>query len=129
MKRPPLGDQELEILRFVSENAPISVGDVAASYAESHKLARTTLLTVMERLRKKGYLTRVKHDGIFRYRPQTEPADLLRHIVHEFVETRLAGSITPFVAYLAEADDLSEEELAALRRIVDRLPDRGVDKP
>ena len=129
MKRPPLGDQELEILRFVADNAPISVGDVAGRYAESHKLARTTVLTVMERLRKKGYLTRLKDGGVYRYRPQTEPADLLRHIVQEFVETRLAGSITPFVAYLAEADDLSEEELAALRRIVDRLPDRGVDQP
>ena len=42
MKRPALGDQELEILRFVSERAPATVGEVAASYGESRKLARTS---------------------------------------------------------------------------------------
>lgn len=127
MKRALLGDQELEMLRFVAEHAPVSVGEVAASYGESHGLARTTILTVMERLRKKGYLARIKEGGLFRYRPQSEPADVMREVVREFVENRLAGSLSPFVAYLAEAENLTEEELTALRRIVDALPDRKVD--
>jgi predicted transcriptional regulator len=127
MKQPPLGDQELEILRYVSERAPISVGEVAAAFGESHGLARTTILTVMERLRGKGYLARSKEDGLYRYRPQSAPADVLREVVRDFVETRLAGSLSPFVAYLAEAEHLTDEELAALRKIVDGLPDRKVE--
>ena len=117
----------MEMLRFVAEHAPISVGEVAASFGESHGLARTTVLTVMERLRKKGYLARIKEAGLFRYRPQSEPADVMREVVREFVENRLAGSLSPFVAYLAEAENLTDEELAALRRIVDALPDRKVE--
>jgi predicted transcriptional regulator len=127
MKRPPLGDQELEILRYVAEHAPVSVGEVAASFGESRGLARTTILTVMERLRQKGYLARIKEGGLFRYRPQSEPADVMREVVHDFVENRLAGSLTPFVAYLAEAQNLTDEELAALRKIVDALPNRKVE--
>lgn len=127
MKKPPLGDQELEILRYVAEHAPISVGEVAATFGETHKLARTTILTVMERLRQKGYLARIKETGVFRYRPQSEAADVMRDVVRDFVQNRLAGSLTPFVAYLAEAENLTDEELDALRRIVDGLPNRKVE--
>ena len=127
MKKPPLGDQELEILRYVAEHAPISVGEVAATFGETHKLARTTVLTVMERLRQKGYVARIKEEGIFRYRPQSEAADVMRDVVRDFVQNRLAGSLTPFVAYLAEAENLTDEELNVLRRIVDALPNRKVE--
>ena len=48
MDKPPLGDQELETLRYISEHAPISVGEVAAGFGEPRGLARTTVLTVME---------------------------------------------------------------------------------
>ena len=117
------------MLRFVAEHAPVSVGEVAASFGETHKLARTTILTVMERLRKKGYLARIKEEAVYRYRPQTEQADVLKDVVREFVENRLAGSLSPFVAYLAEAQNLTDEELSTLRRIVDELPSRKVDAP
>ena len=124
MKQPPLGSQELEILRYVAEHAPISVGEVAVSFSESRGLARTTILTVMERLRQKGYLARTKEEGVFRYRPQNEPSDVMREVVRDFVENRLAGSLSPFVAYLTEAENLTEDEIASLRKLVDSLPDR-----
>jgi predicted transcriptional regulator len=82
----------------------------------------------MERLRAKGYLARMKEGSVYRYRPQSEPADVMREVVREFVENRLAGSLSPFVAYLAEAENLTDEELAFLRKIVDSLPNREVER-
>lgn len=128
MKKPPLGDQELELLRYVAEHAPLTVGEVAASFGESRGLARTTVLTVMERLRAKGYLIRKKVDAVFRYSPQAEAGEVMREVVRDFVETRLAGSLSPFVAYLAEAQNLTDDEIASLRKIVDALAQRGVDR-
>jgi predicted transcriptional regulator len=46
---------------------------------------------------------------------------VLRGLVREFVEKTLAGSLSPFVAYLAEAKELAPEELAELRRMVESL--------
>jgi predicted transcriptional regulator len=128
MEQPSLGDQELEVLRFVGEHAPISVGEVAERFGAPRGLARTTILTVMERLRKKCYLTRSKGERPFRYSPRTAPADVLQGLVREFVQKTLGGSLSPFVAYLAEARDLSPAELAELRRLVEALearPSRG----
>ncbi len=121
MPDPPLGELELEVLRHISEHAPATVGEVAEHFASARGLARTTLLTVMERLRRKGYLTRKKAGGPYRYSPTTPKQDVLRSVVREFVARALGGSSQPFVAYLSEEADLTEPEIADLRRLVRTL--------
>ena len=123
MQKPTLGDLELETLRFLADHGPLSVGEVAAQFGEPRGLARTTILTIMERLRHKGYLGRKKDGSVFRYAPQNAQEDVLKDLVRTFVEKTLAGSLTPFVAYLAEAENLSDGEIAQLRRLVETLQD------
>ncbi len=116
--RPDLGDQELELLRYVSDHAPLTVRAAAEQFGEPRGLARTTILTVMERLRKKNYLERRKNGGSFEYTPAIPKTDMLRGLVQTFVERTLAGSLTPFVAYLAETKGMSRSEMDALRALV-----------
>lgn len=124
----PLGEQELETLRFVSEHAPITVGEVAKSFGTSRGLARTTVLTVMERLRGKGYLTRRRSDGVFRYSPRIDQRDVLSNVVAEFVERSLGGSLSPFVSYLVDSGRLGEEQIDQLKRMVESLEAEEVGK-
>ena len=62
-----LGDLELELLRWIAQQGPTTVGEAQEGYGVPHSLARSTTVTMMERLRSKGYLTRRKQDGVFRY--------------------------------------------------------------
>jgi predicted transcriptional regulator len=124
MQKSPLGELQLEVLRFVSDHGPLSVGEVVTRFGEPRGLARTTILTVMERLREKGYLTRAREEGVFRYAPRVEKAAVLRDLVREFVEKALAGSVSPFFAYLAQEKDLSEEEIAALQALLDQAAEK-----
>lgn len=121
MKKPPVGEQELEVLRYVADNAPITVRQVAEQFGEPRKLARTTILTMMERLRQKGFLLRKKDGGVYEYSPAQAKSAVLQDLVQNFVEKTLGGSLSPFVAYLSEAKDLSDEEIAELKKLVDRL--------
>lgn len=114
---------ELEVMKFVSENEPISVRDVASRFGEERNLARTTILTVMERLRKKGFLQRNLVEGIFLYSPAVAQEKLMRGIVEEFVEKTLGGSLAPFVAYLADAKSLKPGELEELKALVKEMED------
>src|SRR5581483_11377616 len=93
-----------------------TVRQVAEHLAESRGVTRTTVLNVMERLREKGYVGREVVEGVYRYFPKQPKPQLLRGLVRDFVEQMLGGSLEPFVAYLAEEADLSEEELARLRQ-------------
>jgi predicted transcriptional regulator len=121
MPNPRLGEQQLEILTFVTDNAPATARDVLERYGEPRGLARTTVITVLEKLRAKGYLTRTKERGVCAYTPAVSKADLMQEIVHGFVERTLGGSISPFVAYLANARDLSPAEVAELQRLAGEL--------
>jgi len=129
MSRTPLGEQELALLRYVIDRAPVSVGEAAEAFGKARGLARTTVLTVMERLRKKGYLERSRDEGgAYRYSPCVSRAELLRALVGDFTERMLGGSLQPFVAYLAEEAELSEEELRTLRKLAERLDENENEK-
>lgn len=121
MERPSLGDQELAVLRFIAEHAPVPGREVVEKFAGEQELARTTVLTKIERLRKKGYLTRKRRNGIFYYSPGVPQAEVLRGVVGDFIEKTLGGSVSPVVAYLMDTRRLSSEELASLERLAAEL--------
>jgi predicted transcriptional regulator len=120
-KQTGLGDQELEVLRYITDHAPVTVREVAEDFGERMGLARTTILTMMERLRKKGHLIRRKPGSTFEYLPAVSKQDLMRGLVHDFVEKTLGGSLTPFVAYLTDKQGLSDSEMSDLSRLVAKL--------
>jgi predicted transcriptional regulator len=116
-----IGDQELLLLRFVADRGDATVGEASEGFAGPRGLARSTVLTMMERLRKKGHLTRRAVNGVYRYSPRTTPGAAVRQAVQSFVDRTLSGSISPFVAYLSERERFSDEELAELEALVARL--------
>lgn len=116
-----IGDQELALLRFVSERGQATVAAAVEGFGQPRGLARSTVLTMMERLRKKGHLGRRQVDGLYQYAPRTAPGAAVRQAVQTFVDRTLGGSITPFVTYLAERERLSDEELAELETLLAKL--------
>ena len=116
-----IGEQELALLRHIADRGGLTVGEAAEEFGASRGLARSTVLTMMERLRRKGHLSRRMADGVYRYRARVTSADLLKDAVQRFVERNLDGSVSPFLAYLSESDELSADEVRQLERIVGRL--------
>jgi predicted transcriptional regulator len=129
-KAQNIGRGELEILQFVQEHHPVTVREVADHFAETKGHVRTTILNVMERLRKKGYLTRHKNEGMYRYAPRQKKTEFVQRMVRDFVDKALEGSVSPFVAYLANKPKISDEELNELKQLVRNLDQqRTKEKP
>lgn len=120
----PLGQVQLEVLQYVSDHHPIRVSEVAEHFSRTSGQARTTILTVMEKLREKGYLARKKVHGAFHYSPRFDQQDVMAGVVRRFVEASLGGSVSPFIAYLSESGGVSDSELESLRRLVRDLEKR-----
>jgi predicted transcriptional regulator len=121
MRGKTIGDQELALLQYIGENEPASVGEVAACFGEARGLARSTVLTMMERLRTKGYLQREHDAGVYRYTTTTGQQDVVSGAVGSFVEKTLQGSISPFVAWMSQKAEVSDHELAELEALVSKL--------
>jgi predicted transcriptional regulator len=120
-RQESLGQVQLEVLQYVADHYPIRVGEVADHFAETKGKARTTILTVMEKLREKGYLKRKKINRTYHYSPRLGKNDVMASVVHRFVQETLGGSISPFIAYLAGSRELSDDELGNLQELVREL--------
>lgn len=116
-----IGRAELEILHYITDHHPVTVRQVAEHFAATKGHVRTTVLNVMERLRKKGFLKRKKDDGFFQYSPRLLKAALLHRLVRDFVQRALGGSLAPFVSYLLDDASLTADELAQLKQLVREL--------
>ncbi len=124
MNTSKLGEQESALLAWVAANAPANVAQILTGWGAPNALARTTVTTMLERLRAKGYLAREKLGNAYAYAPQHEHETQLRGVVGRFVEKTLCGSLDPFVAYLGAAD-LSDDQKAQLRELVAQLDEEG----
>jgi predicted transcriptional regulator len=126
MRRAPLGELEQEMLLYIADHHPLTVGEANALFAEPRGLARSTIATVMDHLVKKGHLDRAKgEDGVYRYTPRQAPQAVLKDLVRDFMENTLRGRITPFVAYLDDSPRFSAEEKQQLRELLERLQAEG----
>ena len=124
-----IGDRELALVQYLTERGPLTVAEAVEGFGARHQWARSTVLTMMERLRAKRYLRRRAVDGVFRYEATRAPGEVLRHTVTAFVERTLGGSVAPFVAYLAERGEVSDRELEELEAAVERLRERREEAP
>jgi predicted transcriptional regulator len=121
MKPKSIGDQELTLLQYVAEQGGATVGQAAEGFGAPRGLARSTVLTMMERLRQKGHLERRQVGGVYQYFSPAAPGQVMQGVVRSFVERTLGGSLSPFVTYLTEEAEVSDAELAELEGLVARL--------
>jgi predicted transcriptional regulator len=115
--RQRLGALELEVLKTIWESPACTVAEVAERLSR-RQYARTTVLTVIQRLHAKGLLRRRKEAGIYRYSATQQREQVLSRLIARFVENFLDGSPAPFVAYLTEARNITPEQRAVLEEIV-----------
>jgi predicted transcriptional regulator len=108
-----LGDLEAVVMdRLWSADDGLTVRDVLESLDREPPLAYTTVLTVMDNLHRKGFLTREKEGRAYRYLPTKGRAEHTADLMHEL----LSGSGDRSVTLLKFLDTMSPKEVERLKR-------------
>jgi len=94
---PPL---ELHCLRTLWDLGEGSVRQVQQALAPERRLAYTTVMTIMDRLARKGAVERRKAGRSFGYAPVLTREKLRRLAVRDLVDTLFGGSEEGLAAYL-----------------------------
>jgi BlaI family transcriptional regulator, penicillinase repressor len=114
--------QELEIMKVIWTLEKATVRQVYETLLERRRIAYTTVMTMMNILEQKGYLTKragdKKADRAFVYQPAQPQKQVIRSMVREFVDRVFNGSAEPLVAHLVEDRRLSEKDLEEIRRMI-----------
>jgi len=83
---------ELDIMKAVWRRAPTSVRNVQLAIQPSRPLAYTTVMTIMDRLRQKGFLTRRFQGRTHFYEPVISHGEVRNEAVSRLIEDFFDGS-------------------------------------
>jgi BlaI family penicillinase repressor len=114
-----LGELELEVMKILWDRGRSSVLQVSQHLSKQKGYARTTILTILQRLHKKGFLKRKKEDGVYRYEPTQKRQQVMGRLLNQFIDRVFDGSSTSLVQQLTGAK-MSEEEMDQIKAIIEK---------
>ncbi len=122
---PDLSKAEYDILRVLWRGKEMSVREAHNQLAETYTWAYSTTKTMMDRMVKKGLLSRESFHGIFVYKPSvSRPAGLMR-MVQFFADRVLEMDQGAVVSLFARNKTLTPEEIDELTELLEKDAEEG----
>lgn len=129
MSRPEgtLTSTQYEIIQVVWEHgaAGAAVAEIWQAIAAKRPVARTTVLNLVDRLEKRGWLIRLDGGKPYRYRAALDRRTTDALLAGEFVDDFFGGSASKLVMSLLGTQRLAPEEIERLRELLEPLSSRN----
>jgi len=122
MARPPSThptDGELEILRVLWERGPSSLSAICEALRRERDVATTTVATMLRVMLDKRLVRRKRSDRGHQWSAIVTQSAAARSMVGKLVDGIFDGSASRLVAHLVEAGQLSDDDLAELRKLIE----------
>lgn len=114
-----LGDLERRVMKELWSSAePRSVRDVHAALIRERDLAYTTVMTVLDRLAKKGLVNRESSGRAYLYSAVQSREEMVADVMHEALDGTGQERTAALVAFV---DRVTPEEAATMREALARL--------
>jgi predicted transcriptional regulator len=120
-RKPPVSDTELEVLKVLWANGPGTVRDVEGHLRRRRRLAYNTVLTLLSRLREKGYVRADRSGTAHVFEAIVTREELLSHGLAKLADRICDGTASPLVHALVKGQTFSAEDIAHFRRLLDEL--------
>ena len=119
MKRLPEAEQELMMIIWEYEE-PVSRFQIEEKLDPQKEIAPSTILTLLTRLEKRGFLEKVKNGKSNLYRPLVKKEDYTGLVGKTMLDKMFQGSLANFAAALYQRKKLEEKEIEELQAFIDR---------
>jgi predicted transcriptional regulator len=113
---------ELEILKVLWSESPLPVRDVRARLSDQsgRSLSHSSVITMLNIMVRKGYLRRKRDGKAFLFSPKVEKNRVTGGMASDLLSRVFDGSASAMVLNMIETADLDADELAELRRLINR---------
>lgn len=119
----PLTAAEWKVMNVVWRRKRCAAREVCEEARREHGWAPSTVKTLLRRLVEKGYLQTTQVGNSFLYRPTRPALQTLRYAADALLHNALEGTIGPLLAHMVKRSQLSADELAELRALLDERQD------
>ncbi|MBS1703528.1 MAG: BlaI/MecI/CopY family transcriptional regulator [Armatimonadetes bacterium] len=121
---------QYDIVRIAWESErPISVTELWQELGKNRDVARTTVLTWVQRLEKRGWLRRVETLDGLAYSAAAAPEDGAVSAAERVMNTLFNGSASGLMMALAGRGHVDAEEIARLRQLLADLEEKNESQP
>ena len=119
MDETDLTDVQLEIMDLIWERGECAISDLWAELKDRRGVARNTVLTIVGRLEKKGWLQRTTEGRSHVFRARVDRQTHERQKLKRVVETLFQGSAEHLVRSLLGHNMIREDERQRLRKLLE----------
>ncbi len=119
MAKMHFGKVQLRIMRVLWRKGRSSARDITADLNKIEPIAHSTVQTLLRKLEQKGAVDHDIEERTFYFFPLVEEDKVTKHAINDFVDRIFAGSATGLVSYLIKNEDIPEEDLDEIRKLLD----------
>lgn len=116
-----LGETEMEVLHQVWAMGEASVADVRKRMLGYRSVAYTTVMTVMKKLARKGFLNCDTSGPRYLYTAARRPAQVRQELVQDLLDKVFHGSAAALVQTLVRGETLTAEDSADIQKMLAHL--------
>jgi predicted transcriptional regulator len=113
-----LGNLEAEVMQALWQQPGQTVSEVEERLRRKREIAHTTVLTTLDRMYRKGYLTREKQGKAFVYAPRYTREQFDREMAQEVLGALLGGLSEPVLSTFVELIGEDETKLDRLEELI-----------
>ena len=118
MKKIP--DAELELMMIIWDaEKPVTRVEIEEKLSEDRDVLPNTILTLLTRLEKRGFLKKVRDGKINYYSALVDKEPYLKEASQGILNRMFKGSFKNFAAALYDGEELSEEDAAELMEFLE----------
>jgi len=122
---PKISDAEWTVMKVLWERGTSTLAEVVRDLEGRLHWKPRTVQSLIRRLTDKGALAVEAVGREFRYSPAVAQDQCQHEESRSFLDRVFNGRLTPFVAGLMEREEVSREELAALREVLEQAEKRA----
>lgn len=119
---------EWKVMNIIWRRKRCAARDVCAEANREHGWAPSTVKTLLRRLVEKNYLQTTQIGNSFLYRPTRPALQALRRAADALLQNALEGTVGPLLAHMVKRSQLSPDELAELRALLEARQDDDSSK-
>ena len=116
-----ISDAEHAVMEVLWKRAPLTATEVADQVVEQKDWSLQTVKTLLSRLAAKAVVGTERDGRRFLYSPLVERDTYLTGVSRNFVDRLFGGKVMPLVAHLAEADELSADDIREIEELLREL--------
>ncbi len=116
-----ISDAEHAVMEILWKRAPMTATEVADQLVHQKNWSLQTVKTLLSRLAAKAVIGTERDGRRFLYSPVVERDAYLTGVSRNFVDRLFGGKVTPLVAHLAEADELSADDIREIEELLREL--------